>query len=105
MSDYVDGASSSLNMTITAVMQHMNDEGWRPGPNHGGLRDFLYDKLSELTAKAYKKGFKRGHIECYNAFRQTDAVPRTLAYQARKRRLSPSKQQDISCRSTIPKGK
>jgi len=72
------GASRSLNRTITAIMEFLDDEGDRPA---SGLREFLYDKLRDLAEKWYRRGFKRGHIESFKKTKGAGA-PRTLRYDA-----------------------
>jgi hypothetical protein len=76
--DSATGASASLNLTITAIMEFLDDEGDRP---RSGLREFLYDKLGDLAVKWYRHGFNRGHRESAKQIKN-GSVPRVLRYDA-----------------------
>lgn len=66
MSEQAKGASKALNKTISAVMQHLEDDGDRP---QSELREFLYEKLGDLAVYWYRRGFRRGHREAHRQSR------------------------------------
>jgi hypothetical protein len=95
-------ATKSLNKTITDVMAHLNDNGWRPGRDDGGYRQFLYEKIRFLAERSYKKGFNRGHRVSYAECVETGSVPTTLNYESKKKKkLSPGKAKHIWAKSKI----
>jgi len=96
-----EGASKSLNKTITEVMKFLEDSGDRP---NAGLRPFLHEKIGDLAERWYRRGFSRGHIQSRKAFLSDSTVPRTLDYSC-TRTLSPKQVRDIDLRSTYPKKK
>jgi hypothetical protein len=81
----VEGASKSLNKTITEIMAHLGQPGPRPPT---GLRDFLYEKIGDLSERWFRKGFNRGHTESRKEFKTNGKVPRTLTFDC-SRSLSP----------------
>jgi len=78
---FIAGASASLNLSITEIMEFLGHDGPRPAQE---LRSFLYEKIADLGVSWYKKGFKRGHIESYAAYKENDKVPRVLRYECER---------------------
>ena len=97
--DAKKGAAKALNITITAIMEHLGDDSRRP-PNN--LREFLYKIIGDLVEDRYKKGFRRGHRESHKQFQKHRKVPNVLQYKC-SRELSPGQKRDIVLKSTITK--
>jgi len=76
----IEGRSDSLNATITEVMDFLGDEGNRPGGWGAKLRPFLHKKLADLAEYWYKRGVRRGHMECHKEFKTTGSLSRRLRY-------------------------
>ena len=76
----IKGRAESLNTTITEVMDFLGDEAKRPGGWGAKLRPFLHEKLADLAERWYKRGVRRGHMECHKEFKATGALSRKLRY-------------------------
>ena len=97
-----EGASQSLNLTISELMDFLGDHGPRPSSFDGQLRDFLHEKISDLAVRAFKAGYKQAHQDCVSEYRKGKGFPLVLFYDARPR-LSPRKVQSFRFESRIPK--
>lgn len=75
---FAAGASASLNKTITAVMEFLDDEGRRPSKQ---FRAFLHKKLADSNEKWFRRGFNRGHKESLARFLSGGKVPSKLTYE------------------------
>jgi len=95
------GATKSLNKTITEIMTHLGQSAARPP---AGLRDFLYEKIGDLSERWFRKGFNRGNTESHKEFKANGKVPRTLRFDC-SRSLSPRQSRKISLESEIKKKK
>ena len=95
--DAAAGASKSLNKTITEIMKHLGDKEDRPRKR---LREYLHEKIGDLSEHWFKRGFNRGHIESRKQFKETKTVPRKLKYDC-SRKLSPGQNREIELESTI----
>lgn len=98
---YVAGASSSLNKTITEIMNELGQRGRRPNQ---ALRKFLHRKIGDFGGRWYKKGFNRGHIQSYEIFEKDDLVPNVLGYTA-SRPIFANQKRTIQLKSEIKKKK
>jgi len=77
---FVAGASAALNKTISEIMEFREDDGRRPGGRSAKLRPFLHKKLGDLIMDWYKRGFRRGVMEC----RKVGEVPAIVAFTGRR---------------------
>src|SRR6202035_3954669 len=77
----IEGRAESLNKTITEVMEFLGDEAGRPGGRGAKRRPFLHEKLADLAEYWYKRGVRRGHMECHKEFKATGALSRTFCYE------------------------
>jgi hypothetical protein len=75
--------------------------GRRRKPNEG-LRDFLREKIGDLSERWFRRGFNRGHRESYRECEDKGKVPRTLTFDCR-RKLSPRQIRALTLKSTIKK--
>jgi hypothetical protein len=83
--EHIEGRSESLNKTITEVMKFLGDNATsRPGGWGAKLRPFLHEKLADLAEHWYKRGIRRGHIECHKEFKATGSLSRRLRYSANR---------------------
>lgn len=96
-----EGASKSLNKTITDIMGHLGQAMDRPNAD---LRTFLYERIGDLSERWFRKGFNRGHREARREFEDRGRVPLKLSYDC-KRRLSPKQKRAIELKSTIKRKK
>jgi hypothetical protein len=80
--EHAKGASKSLNLTITEIMEFLGDEDQRTAP--GTLRPFLHSKLADLAEKWLKRGFRRGCIEAERDFGELGAFPQTVRYKGKR---------------------
>ena len=80
----IEGRSESLNKTISEVMEFLGDGADRPGGFGAKLRPFLHEKLADLAEHWYKRGVRRGHIECHKEFKATGSLPRKLRYTGKR---------------------
>ena len=96
-----EGASSSLNKTITELIGFT---GKRPKNPDYPLRKKLHQMLAALAEKWMKKGFNRGHKESLKAFKTTGKVPSKLAYKG-ARTLFPGQKRSIQLKSAVKSGK
>ncbi len=80
----IEGRSDSLNATITEVMEFLDDKAHRPGGWGARLRPFLHGKLADLAEYWYKRGVRRGHIECHKEFKTTGSLSRRLRYTGQR---------------------
>ena len=94
--DFAAGASASLKLSIKAIMEFLEDVEKHP---RSGLREFLYEKLSDLAVKWYRRGFKRGHIESDRHI-QGGKVPRVLRYDA-TREFFTGRERTVRLKSTL----
>jgi hypothetical protein len=97
--DHAKGASKSLNITISAIMEFRGDEGERPNRE---LRAFLYEKIGDLTESWYRKGFNRGHIQSREAYEKIGKVPKMLTYEC-SREVSPTQEREIFFKIDVQK--
>lgn len=79
--DLKRGASKSLNLTITEIMQFLKDHAKRPADK---LRPYLHRKIAKLGAHWYKRGVRRGHMEVYKEWKKTGRVPITFSFKAER---------------------
>ena len=89
--DEATGAASSLNKTITELMDFLTDGRPRPSPYDRGLRDFCHELIAELAQRAYKQGYHKAHLDCWRAYNksgkqfpkliQTDGRPRLAPFK------------------------
>lgn len=96
---HAEGASKSLKKTISEIMTHLGDTGNQP---NDGLRDFLREKIGDLSERWFKKGFNRGHKESLREFEDKGKVPRVLTFEC-SRKLSPRQIRDLTLESIIEK--
>jgi hypothetical protein len=82
--DLVQGRSESLNKSITEIMIFLGDEEKRPGGMGVKLREFLHEKLADLSEYWYKRGVRRGHMESHKEFRATGGLSTRLHYKGKK---------------------
>ena len=80
----IEGRSESLNKTITEVMEFLDDDAGRPGGWGATLRTFLHEKLADLAEYWYKRGVRRGHMECHKEFKATGSLSRRLRYTGKR---------------------
>jgi DNA-binding transcriptional MerR regulator len=78
--DLIEGQSRSLNLTISEIKAFLGDSGKRPA--EAKLRDFLHEKLADLSKHWYKRGVKRGHMESYKEWKATRKVSKRFRYKA-----------------------
>jgi len=95
---YAEGASQSLNKTISEIMHYLKDHGARPNT---GLRVFMREKIADLGERWYRKGFNRGHRQSRKEFRNDGKVPKILRYKC-ARQLAPGQRRSIKLKSTAP---
>ena len=100
---FKDGACASIKKTlkdIDSILQGVNLE--TEGELRDKLRDALTTSLKILSQKWYKRGFKRGHIECYKKYSESKAFPKTLRTKV-LRKLLPNqhRQENIILRSKL----
>jgi hypothetical protein len=65
-------------------MTFLGDDEKRPGGMGVKLRDFLHEKLADLSEYWYKRGVRRGHIECHKEFKTTGALSARFQYKCKK---------------------
>ena len=94
---FIAGASASLNLSITEIMDFLGHNDPRPGQE---LRSFLYEKIGDLGVNWYKKGFNRGHMESYAAYKENDEVPRVLRYECTRETFA-GEVHELSLKSAI----
>src|ERR1039458_10136482 len=82
--DLVQGRSESLNKSISEIMTFLGDDEKRPGGMGVMLRDFLHEKLADLSEYWYKRGVRRGHMESHKEFKATGALSVRLQYKGKK---------------------
>lgn len=78
------GRSDSLNKTITEVMTFLKDDGERPGGRGARLRHFLHEKLADFAEYWYKRGVRRGHMECHKELEATGTLSTELRYKGNR---------------------
>ena len=93
---FAAGASASLNKTITAMQDFLEDKQGRPSR---GLRDYLFAQLGDLAVTWYRRGFKRGHRESHKRSRN-GRTPRILTYEA-TREFFTGDERTIHLKSTL----
>ena len=96
----IEGRSESLNKTITEVMDFLGDAAARPGGWGAKLRPFLHQKLADLAEYWYKRGVRRGHMECHKEFNETGSLSRRLRYTG-KREFFAGQKRSVSVTSRI----
>ena len=98
INDYVDGASSSLNKTITEIMEYMDDDSGRPSAD---LREFMHSKIAEVSEWWAMAGFYLGHRESYRALKNDGEIPATLEFDYGEANLAPGAYQELTLTSRI----
>ncbi len=92
------GASKSLTLTITEIMDFLEHEE-RP---KGKLRPALREKIGDLAVHWFKRGFNRGHIESHKHFMEDGIVPELLEFEC-NRTVSPHQDRELQLKSKIKK--
>lgn len=95
--EFAAGASASLNKTITAMMNFLEDDGKRPSRN---FRGFLYRKIADANEYWYRRGFNRGHRESFACLRDTGKIPNVLKYEC-TREFFTNRKRDIEMNSRL----
>ena len=93
------GAINSLNKTISEIVDFLEGKEVESSQN-GGLRSHLHEKIGDLAALWFRKGFRRGHRQSYSAFQNENQVPLNLEYEC-IRKLSPNQERDLILKSKI----
>jgi hypothetical protein len=96
--DYADGASSSLNKTITEIMEYIDDDGQRAPAD---LRRFMHGKIAEVSKWWALEGFYLGHRESYRALKNDAEVPATLEFEYGEAQLAPGVYESLTLTSRI----
>lgn len=81
MDDFTRGASKSLNLTITEIMEFLEDNAKRPGGIGADLRAFLHERIADFGEHWYKRGIRRGHMETYKKWKETGRVSKTFRFK------------------------
>lgn len=97
MREYAAGASSSLNKTITEIVDFLDIE--RP-MTEGQLRDALHEALADLAESWYRRGFVRGHRVCHEYYTDRGKFPRVARYEG-ERLLFIDNQRTIKLKSRL----
>lgn len=64
------------------------------------LRDKILASLTELSTRWYKKGFNRGHKECFSHLEKQEEFPMTIR-KTLKREFLPNSQAVVKLKSTL----
>jgi hypothetical protein len=80
--DLIRARSESLSKTITEIMRFLGDNAKRPGGKGAKLRPFLHEKLADLAEHWYKRGVRRGRMESYKEWKETDKLSKRFRYKA-----------------------
>jgi hypothetical protein len=78
------GASKSLNLTISEIMEFLGDNAKRPGGTGADLRAFLHEKIADFGKHWYKRGTRRGHMETYKTWKETGRVSRKFRFKTER---------------------
>jgi hypothetical protein len=79
---YVEGASASLTLSMEEIEAVLG--GIVLGPPGGPLRKELRAKISELSKRWFRRGFRRGCIETQRDWKATGKFPKKVTYDARR---------------------
>ena len=91
------GASKSLKKTIGEIVLFLEHDVRPPAKQ---LRNFLHEKLADLSEMWLRRGFKRGHKVSYARFMTDRAFPRTIYYEA-NRELFTGKKREVRLESSV----
>lgn len=100
---YAAGASASINKTLDEIECIL---GGKKLPSAGPLREQLRAELQAAVIASskrwYRKGFNRGHKECYRAAKSSGKVP-SIVTAAVEREFVPKTGSKVKLKSTLSK--
>lgn len=100
---FVAGASASIMKTISEIEDILNGEKLSGGgPKRETLRAKLQAALIKSSRSWYRKGFNRGHKECYRALKENKHFPATLQVNV-EREFIPNSLSTVVLKSTLTK--
>lgn len=98
---YKEGASSSIKKTLSDIELILEGEELiNSGEMRTELRDKILVSLTELSTRWYKKGFNRGHKECFSHLEKHEEFPMTIR-KTLKREFLPNNQAVVKLKSTL----
>ncbi|GLO51023.1 hypothetical protein D3C76_1354110 [compost metagenome] len=100
--DQVELHSQSIQKTLKEIDKLLDGSQLdKAGPLRKKLRDRILDAFDEVGKQWYRKGFNRGHRQAYEAFSETDNVPRKLKASKVRQFTPSSKHISVKLRSTL----
>lgn len=100
---YVAGASASINKTLNEIVRIVEGKRLAPaGPLRVQLRAELQAVVIASSKRWYRKGFNRGHKECYRVAKRAGKVPSVIA-AAVEREFVAKTSSKVKLKSTLSK--